>query len=120
MSQLGQSLPYTILAYFDASYASEENEETSFLTLHLYLNESDEDSLLEGGATLFHSLDWSGRHFDVVPKVGRGLLFQQKGRLHSGADVERGIKYTMRTDLMYRKSDSASQAASNSHALVST
>lgn len=69
--------------------------------MHLYLNEADEDSQLEGGATSFHSLDWTGRHVDVVPKVGRVLLFQQKGLLHSGADVTKGIKYTMRTDVMY-------------------
>ena len=92
-------------AHFDGSYATEENEETSFITMHLYLNESDEDSQLEGGATTFHALDWTGRHLDVIPKVGRVLLFQQKGLLHSGSDVTRGIKYTMRTDVMYKKSD---------------
>ena len=71
--------------------------------MHLYLNEADEDSMLEGGATTFHSRDYSGRCVDIVPKVGRVLLFQQKGLLHSGADVKRGIKYTMRTDVMYRR-----------------
>ncbi|KAK3178680.1 hypothetical protein OEA41_000817 [Lepraria neglecta] len=87
--------------HFDGSYTTEENEETSFITIHLYLNESDEDSQLEGGATTFHALDWTGRHLDVIPKVGRVLLFQQKGLLHSGADVTRGIKYTMRTDVIF-------------------
>ncbi|MCJ1456904.1 hypothetical protein MMC28_007270 [Mycoblastus sanguinarius] len=92
-------------AHFDGSYATEENGEASFITMHLYLNESDEDSLLEGGATTFHALDWTGRHMDVIPQVGRVLLFQQKGLLHSGADVTRGVKFTMRTDVMYKKSD---------------
>ncbi|KAL9012148.1 MAG: hypothetical protein Q9173_003061 [Seirophora scorigena] len=82
-----------------------EEGKISFFTLHLYLNEPGEDSMLEGGATTFHALDWSGRKFDVVPKVGRVLLFQQKGLLHSGADVKRGIKFTMRTDVMYKKVD---------------
>ncbi|KAL9580581.1 MAG: hypothetical protein Q9212_004411 [Teloschistes hypoglaucus] len=91
--------------HYDANFKAEESRETSFITLHLYLNESDEDSILEGGATTFHATDWSGRHVDVVPKVGRVLLFQQRGLLHSGADVTRGVKYTMRTDVMYQKSE---------------
>lgn len=40
---------------------------------------------------------------DVKPKTGRVLLFQQEGLLHSGADVRRGIKLTMRTDVLYKK-----------------
>ena len=42
---------------------------------------------------------------DVVPKVGRVLIFHQKGLLHSGAVVTRGIKYSMRTDVMYKKAN---------------
>ncbi|KAL8731147.1 MAG: hypothetical protein Q9181_004394 [Wetmoreana brouardii] len=90
--------------HFDANFANEEAEEFSFITMHLYLNEPDEDSQLQGGATTFHAMDWTGRHVDVIPKVGRVLLFQQRSLLHSGADVTRGIKYTMRTDIMYRRS----------------
>ena len=90
------------IAHFDGTYRTREGT-ISFFTLHLYLNEPDEDSLLEGGATTFHAMDWRGRHLDVVPKVGRVLLFQQKGLLHSGADVTRGIKFTMRTDVMFKK-----------------
>ena len=90
------------LAHFDGTYRTKEGK-ISFFTLHLYLNERDEDSLLEGGATTFHAMDWSGRHLDISPKVGRVLLFQPKGLLHSGAVVKRGIKFTMRTDVMYKK-----------------
>ena len=89
-------------AHLDGTYRTKEGK-ISFFTLHLYLNEPDEDSLLEGGATTFHAMDWSGRHLDVSPKAGRVLLFQQKGLLHSGADVTRGTKFTMRTDVMYKK-----------------
>ena len=42
---------------------------------------------------------------DVDPKVGRVLIFQQKGLLHSGDDVVRGVKYTMRSDIMYEFDD---------------
>ena len=89
-------------AHFDGTFRTDDGD-NSFFTLHLYLNEPDEDSMLEGGATTFHAMDWSGRHMDVMPKTGRVLLFQQKGFLHSGADVTRGIKFTMRTDLIYRR-----------------
>jgi len=38
---------------------------------------------------------------DVVPKVGRVLLFQHRNLLHSGDDVISGTKLTLRTDVMY-------------------
>lgn len=42
---------------------------------------------------------------DVDPKMGRVLIFQHAGLLHSGAEVQEGIKYTMRTDLLYKRVD---------------
>jgi len=89
-------------AHCDGSFATKGNEEISFYTLHLYLNESSPDSRLEGGATTFHSYNMQ-RSLDVVPKVGRVLIFQHRNLLHSGADVTGGIKVTLRTDLMYKK-----------------
>jgi hypothetical protein len=41
------------------------------------------------------------KKIDVVPKCGRVLIFQHRDLLHSGDDVEDGVKYTMRTDIMY-------------------
>lgn len=82
-----------------------DRRETSFFTLHLYLNESSPDSLegpLEGGATTFHSCT-KDESYDVEPKIGRVLIFQHKRLLHSGADVLNGVKLTLRTDLMYQK-----------------
>jgi len=35
------------------------------------------------------------------PRTGRILVFQHRKLLHSGDDVVSGIKYTMRSDLMY-------------------
>lgn len=35
------------------------------------------------------------------PKAGSILLFQHSGLLHEGARVEEGVKYTMRTDIVY-------------------
>jgi len=60
-----------------------------------------EEDMLRGGATTFHSSD-EKRRVDVDPKIGRVLIFQQRGLYHSGDDVTAGIKYTMRSDLMYR------------------
>jgi hypothetical protein len=56
--------------------------------------------LLRGGATTFHSFNRQ-RRFDVDPKIGRVLIFQHKRLLHSGDEVSAGIKYTMRSDVMF-------------------
>jgi hypothetical protein len=79
--------------------------------VHLYLNDSAQElekegitppeGLLRGGATTFHASRDSDRKLDVDPKAGRVLLFQHRRLLHSGDDVISGIKYTMRSDLMY-------------------
>lgn len=37
----------------------------------------------------------------VFPKTGSLLIFQQRNLMHSGDDVFRGVKYTVRTDVMY-------------------
>lgn len=42
------------------------------------------------------------RSLDVLPKVGRVLLFQHRSLIHSGDDVRGGVKFTLRTDLMYK------------------
>ena len=58
--------------------------------------------LLFGGATTFHSHKDPEKRMDIDPKAGRVLIFQQKRLLHSGDDVVAGIKYTMRSDLMFQ------------------
>ncbi len=90
-------------AHMDGCFVTRDEKERSIYSLHLYLNESDPDSPdgpLEGGATVYHSLNLK-RSYEVVPKVGRVLIFQQRDLFHSGADVTNGIKLTMRTELMY-------------------
>ena len=95
-------------AHCDGSYTTPDGRERSWYTLHLYLNERDSSNDLVGGATTFHGLDsFDGRDAEspihVYPKIGRVLLFQHRGLLHSGQDVEQGTKYTMRTDLLFTK-----------------
>ncbi|KAI0099389.1 hypothetical protein F4814DRAFT_453272 [Daldinia grandis] len=78
-------------------------------TLHLYLNDSKQEvgdaADLVGGATSFLSSN-QARKLDVDPKAGRVLIFQHQRLYHAGDDVLDGVKYTMRTDIMYTIRDS--------------
>jgi hypothetical protein len=90
--------------------------ERSHFTLHLYLNDQDDDSgeKLFGGATTFHTpYDYNRMqaHIDVAPKAGRVLMFQHRQLLHSGDDVLSGTKLTMRTDVMYSDQDDLAEKA---------
>ena len=119
-------LKYTHGMYFrphcDGSYATPDESEISYLTVHLYLSGGDietghrpgqyaerrnthstRDELpLEGGATRFFS-HYGDRYFDINPVAGACLVFQHRGLVHSGEEVTKGTKYTMRTDIMYEK-----------------
>uniref|UniRef100_A0A4E9DSR5 Prolyl 4-hydroxylase alpha subunit domain-containing protein n=1 Tax=Gibberella zeae TaxID=5518 RepID=A0A4E9DSR5_GIBZA len=93
--------PHCDGAYFYTEGPGKEFE--TFYTVHLYLNDSAENdpaSELQGGATSF--LDRRGeKRVDVNPKAGSVLIFQHKGLFHEGALVNKGVKYTMRTDILY-------------------
>ncbi|NOQ70930.1 MAG: oxidoreductase, 2OG-Fe(II) oxygenase [Crocinitomix sp.] len=73
----------------DGSHRRDENER-SFLTLIIYLNDD-----FEGGATGFM------REFDIQPKAGRAVIFDHKVR-HEGKNLQLGTKYVLRTDIMFR------------------
>lgn len=64
----------------------------SFLTFMMYLNEG-----FEGGSTEF---GWE----KVAPAEGMALVFPHRVR-HRGAPVASGIKYVLRTDVMYEGTD---------------
>ena len=97
------------LAHCDSAYreigADDSVAETLF-TVHLYLNDckaeaADPDAVeLVGGATSLFSDD-EKRKYDVDCKAGRVFIFQHRNVLHSGDDVLAGVKYTMRTDIVY-------------------
>ncbi|KAF2758581.1 hypothetical protein EJ05DRAFT_464436 [Pseudovirgaria hyperparasitica] len=88
----------------DGTYETPDRKERSYYTLHLYLNDAMNaapgERPLQGGATVFHDYTMRER-YEVVPKVGRVLVFQHRSLLHSGDDVVQGTKYTLRTDIMY-------------------
>jgi hypothetical protein len=98
-------------AHTDAFFQRRDCDERSFLTVNLYLNGHATDGshklpTFGGGTTRFFlsgKADFATHH--VVPKAGRLLLFQQPPHarlLHDGDVVEGGVKYLLRSDVMYR------------------
>ncbi|EGB12004.1 hypothetical protein AURANDRAFT_20543, partial [Aureococcus anophagefferens] len=74
---------------------------TSFVTVQIYLNDGGRD--FDGGETRFVGKDRRGApedYEDVVPRVGR-LLYFDHDLLHEGRLVTRGVKYAIRTELMF-------------------
>jgi prolyl 4-hydroxylase len=76
----------------DQSYTREDGAR-SFLTLILYLNDE-----YTGGET-----DFPEQHQRIVPRQGTVLLFQHM-LLHAGLPILSGVKYLLRTDVMYQSS----------------
>lgn len=78
-------------AHFDQAYVRETGEQSCF-TFLVYLNDD-----FEGGATRF----FQPEEFDVKPQAGSLLLFFHP-QLHAGLEVLSGIKYVLRSDVMYQ------------------
>lgn len=77
-------------AHFDGAFVRDDRER-SLLTFMVYLNEG-----FGGGTTAFLDFDVA-----VAPRTGRALLFQHRV-LHEGCEVTSGVKYVLRSDVMYR------------------
>ncbi len=77
--------------HFDGTFTRNSGER-SLLTFMVYLNECE-----AGGHTGILDLDLT-----IAPKTGCALLFNHH-LLHEGARVQRGVKYAVRSDLMYRR-----------------
>jgi hypothetical protein len=77
----------------DGSFKRNESE-FSYYTFMIYLNDT-----YEGGETKFASGEI------ITPKTGTALVFEHSQR-HEGAALISGIKYVLRSDIMYKlKSD---------------
>ena len=76
--------------HFDGCFKRNAHERSE-LTFMVYLNDG-----FGGGATRFLDYD-----IDVQPRTGMALLFQHR-ILHEGCAVTSGIKYVLRSDVMYR------------------
>mmetsp|Transcript_6365 Transcript_6365/g.6527 ORF Transcript_6365/g.6527 Transcript_6365/m.6527 type:complete len:256 (-) Transcript_6365:37-804(-) len=96
----------------EASADFDGKAQQSFMTLQLYLNDGGGIDFT-GGATRFiepilSSSDKSDKStaianvYDVVPRVGRLLLFQHNC-WHEGERVVKGIKYVLRSEVMFTK-----------------
>ena len=76
-------------SHFDGAFQRGPGERSQY-TLMVYLNED-----FEGGGTSFGSEV-------VTPATGKLLAFLHRQR-HQGDEVSRGVKYVLRTDVMYRR-----------------
>lgn len=74
--------------HFDQSYVRNA-EEASFFTFMIYLNDN-----FGGGDTAFRDLR-------IQPKQGMALIFLHS-LYHEESEVTQGVKYVLRTDVMYR------------------
>ena len=99
-------LRYTPGDYFaphsDGSYLCNETRQRSLCTLMLYLNKPK-----SGGETNILSTAGGGKmvHDDAVsvhPTAGSGLIFDHD-LYHEGALLKEGIKYAIRTDVMFER-----------------
>lgn len=66
-------------------------QEVSLLTLLVYLNDD-----FKGGETFFRKMD-----INFVPKLGSALIFEHRV-VHAGLPVIEGVKYVLRSDVMYK------------------
>lgn len=109
----GQQFP----AHCDGCYARPQGHERfgdrSYITVQLYLHDVPEE---HGGATTFLSGAFGGgKRVPYQPKCGSVLLFTQD-LMHEGSLVRKGLKYTLRTEVMYgrRRAGCALPRAQNS------
>jgi len=96
----------------DGIYIRDDQSQLSYVTIHLYLNDVIEG---DGGETTFTTEKLSygrpvkksqvfNKRLSVQPKVGRILIFEHH-LSHEGSTLTKGVKYTMRTDVMYDNPD---------------
>jgi len=85
--------------HFDQSYIRNERE-ASYFTFTVYLNDN-----FQGGDTTFQKLR-------VQPKQGMALLFLHD-LYHEGSEVTQGVKYVLRSDVMYRTDNERSTFVDN-------
>ena len=96
-------LKYSTGEYFraheDGYYIRPDNSEISYITVQIYLNDLKEE---DGGATTFIKDTYNRiyQDYSIIPKVGRVLLFEHDIE-HEGSILKNGLKYCIRTDVMY-------------------
>ena len=81
--------------HMDACYSDESNNISSMITILIYLNEN-----YEGANTTFFTNSNDNKGFSLVPKIGMVCLMDQDIQ-HEVPQLLNGIKYALRTELMY-------------------
>lgn len=84
----------------DGIYPESENR-MSLLTCMIYLNDASE---FEGGLTNFLKFGTKDVTLSIQPEPGLCVIFKQMERehcYHEGTEVKSGVKYILRTDVMY-------------------
>lgn len=79
--------------YFKAHYDAHDRSVPGAIGILNYLNED-----FQGGETVFLVED--GKKVSYTPKTGSVLIFDHN-LFHKGAMVQQGMKYTLRTDLLF-------------------
>ena len=116
--KVGQSFaPYMDESFVRGGEFEERVGERSFMTAMIYLNDGDDASASDkvsdeqefwGGRLRFVGFapDGSAREsaFSVPPRAGRLLAFEHT-LLHEGEPVRRGVKYALRTDVMFAREE---------------
>lgn len=87
--------------HYDGAYCAGP-EKRSFMTFIAYLND-----VKEGGQTNFFKRSTERKPaVSVAPRRGNAIVFfhdHELSPLHEGADIPIGVKYAVRTDVMYNK-----------------
>lgn len=96
--------PHQDLRFVRGPDAGPNAGETSHITVQLYLNDK-----FKGGTTRFLC---GKRYYDVKPRTGSVLLFDHD-LLHEGSKVTGGIKYSVRTDIMFTSKQQQHQSGSS-------
>lgn len=86
-------------AHYDLMHRNRETGTYSLLTVMLYLNET-----FTGGTTVFLDENNIKIKVPIIPETGAVLIFDQD-IYHKGEVLEEGIKYVLRTDVMFQPKD---------------
>eukprot|EP00002_Diphylleia_rotans_P016052 TRINITY_DN3118_c0_g1_i5.p1 TRINITY_DN3118_c0_g1~~TRINITY_DN3118_c0_g1_i5.p1 ORF type:complete len:247 (+),score=48.60 TRINITY_DN3118_c0_g1_i5:127-867(+) len=85
--------------HMDGCYCRPDYSEHSKMTVMLYLSE-----VTSGGETRFLHSSSDDIHVDFVPRQGSVLIFDHR-ILHEGRPIVEGVKYAIRSDVMFRRND---------------
>ena len=87
----------------DANFSLDDSycpDDMSIFTAQFYLNE-----VKQGGETIFYKDGGYTKDVKIKPKTGNVLIFEQEDLVHEGSIVEDGVKFCIRTDVMYKKTN---------------